>query len=179
MQPLLIVLFILILLLLPINIGAEVYLNATDSKLNFGIYIYKRIKLLRGKILFKKDKAILQIWSKKINLPYKKIVGGNNSLDVFYGFYITELSTVLEVGSEKSKFTPIAAAVLYNLTGNVILSALKTYNPQMISRCSVNIFEGKDILEISANIYFLLNVLLIILAAIKKITEKIINGKAK
>ncbi|MBP5193678.1 MAG: hypothetical protein J6126_03000 [Clostridia bacterium] len=177
MTPFFIILIITALLFMPVTAGAECCFDVLKGKLYYGVYLFAKIKIVRGYVQLKKTTAEIKIGKKVKVFPYKKIFEDRKKFDIFFGFQLAELSLLLEAGKEEKSVLPLAAASAFSTAGSVILPVVKTRSPTTKLYCGAEVYENKNLLTLHFNVYILLNAVLLGIAVVKKLLENFINGK--
>ena len=179
MAPFFIILIITGLLFMPATAGAECCFDLLKGRLYYGVYIFAKIKIVRGYVQLKKTTAEIKIGGKIKVFPYKKIFEDRKKFDILFGFQLAELSFLLEAGKREKSVLPLEAACAFSAAGSVILPVIKTISPAAKLYCGTEIYENKNRLTLHFNVYILFNAVLLGIAVAKKILENIINGKRK
>ncbi len=169
----------LILLFVPITAGAETMFDGKKKKIYFTLCLYRFLKIVRGEVLFSSKNLTLKIGKKQKVIPYGKLLQGNMSLDVFYGFSLDEATAILEIGKKDDKLMPLAVGGAFTTLGSIFASIVKTFTPATKTSFATEIHENESVFLIHANIAFTFNIFIVILAITKLIAGKIINGKRK
>ena len=179
MPAVVILLIVMLVLFAPFTVSASAFFDKDRKKLNLGIYMFSRIRILDISITPQKDGAEILLRKKRIFYPYKNLMKNKVDLNLFYGFNVSALTLLIESGSLTDRIIPIIISAVSVASGSVLFSIIKTYNPAIEAYNGVIIYENKDILRINANVSVLFNLALLAVMLIKIILEKFINGKRK
>lgn len=169
----------LLILYMPIIFGVKLYFDKDVGELQFSIFIYRTIKILSGKVKFTKKRAVIRVGKKRLSFHYKQLFDGQKKLDIFKQFEICDIFTTLEIGSNNDRISPLLIAAAYNTTTSIALANLKNKNSLLDGKNNINVYDDKSVFKYKLCINFLFNVLLLLIAILKKVLEKIINGKRK
>ena len=170
---------IILLGFFPISLGIEARLDIRKFKADLSLYLYTKIKVIKGTLTFKKKRFLMNLGKKEFEVPYKKLFGGNMPKGVLFGYTLTEATALLEIGSKENNVAPVSAGIAFSAICSALSGAVKTLFPASKNMYVTKVFEGEDIAVLNFNLSVLMNVALIAVSIAKIITGKIRNGKRK
>lgn len=110
-----------------------------------------------------------------IFVPFKKIFGIRNSIKPLKDYHFIKLNYEFDLGSEDNQLYPISIAYSLNYVNNIVKQYLINIKPYVEFNGKFNVISDKNVLNISVKLVVLLNILMIILSAIKILVGKALN----
>ncbi len=167
------VLIAVFLLLLPIFLTVNVYLDLKRKRMWFSLYVLHGIKIYGGYVTLYDQGIAFHLTKKKaVLLPFKELINAPNKFKITRGFSVVACNHVTEVGTELGDGALIATAALRLLSDffGVYLMQKKhcdAYRGDLFLRL------GWDGLRVSLRAILAFNLLLVIVAAVKILLQKI------
>lgn len=161
------------LLLFPIFLTVNVYLDLGKKRMWFSLYVLHGIKIYGGYVTLYEQGIAFHLTEKKaVLLPFKEFINAPNKFKITRGFSVLACNHVVEVGTELDENVLIATAALRLLSDffGVYLMRKKqcdAYRGDIFLRLGWNNFR------VSLRALLAFNLLLVLIAGAKIILQKI------
>ena len=173
MKGVIIAIGIVLILTFPIVVKGRTFIDFKTQKIYFSFYFLGLILFLRGAIKLKKDKAEVQIWKFKFERPYKQAFNGKKTVELIKGINLFNVSALLEVGVENT-LKGVCIGGAYNVLFNLLVCVLKCFNPLLIAKNRVYLYEEEGCLKYNLNVTFQFCLLNVITIFSKKLIRKFV-----
>ena len=132
-----------LILTVPIAVGAKIYLSFNDRKIYYSLFLYEKLRINSG-YLSKKSKYLVINYSDKkaFAVPIKSLIIGKDMGADFKRFEPLRVKSALIIG-EKG-FDQVFSAFLLNFVHFAVYSALKRIKPFTVYRGDVNLSDNGE-----------------------------------
>lgn len=167
-----------IVLLFPIFLNVNFFIDLQDKKGWFSLYVLHSIKIYGGYATLYKEGIAFHLTDRKaILLPYSEMINTRQKFEITRGFRLLTYSHVLEIGSSEDDAYVFAAAallrVLSDAFGTFCLKGknCESYHGDIVVRC------GQSSAKASVHFVLLFNLAILLMAAGKIVLGKIMEKK--
>ena len=165
------------ILIFPIYINTNCFINKESKKIFFKIDAFKIIKIVGGYISFYKQGLAIHISEKKaLLIPFKNFIGIKEKVKPLKDYHFIKFNSLIEIGTYDNLIFPIVFSNIYAWHNNLLGRILYNKKPYIDYRNDVNIIENENSLNVYVKLVTILNLLMILISLIKIITEKILNA---
>ncbi len=163
-----------LLLLLPVYLRVDAYLDVKENKCWFSISLYKHLKIFGGYGEVIKDGIAIHVTKKKaILISFGKMTETKQKFDIAKGFQLIRFHTILETGGADTVYGLMLGAAITATSGG-IFSVLQTKHP-FLSLKSNSLLTNHACVKLSLQADTVFNGLIVIVAITKKLLEALIN----
>ena len=176
---LLAIIIIFIVLIFPIFLNLNFHYSMDAKKLFYQIKLFGFIKILGGYAQLIEEGVVIHLTKNKaIILPFSKIFDVRKKVEPLKDYHFIKLKTVTEIGVSDSAILPTVLSFSLSFIDKIVCWFLYNFKSQLDVDNRFFVFEGVDRLEIFCKLDVVFNILMIIISAIKILTEKVIyaNG---
>lgn len=167
----------IIIIFFPLYISVNCFFSKELEKTFFSIYLFGTIRILSGYAQIVNDGIAFHISKNKVYIfEYKNFFDVKNSVKPLHDYHLINFNSLIEIGSSNHLLDSMSASFILNYFNNIIIWFFANKKPYLKINNDINVYEGKNILNIYLKTGVMLNVLMIILSIIKICVEKIING---
>lgn len=167
-----------LLLVFPVFVNADVYLDARENRGWFSLSLYHRLRLFGGYAELRAEGFVFHLTRKKaIVLPYAELSNARKKFEVTKGFQLSRFHQVLEVGGAQDARSILFAAAL-SAAGGTAYSLLREQNAALSFR-SRAIFHNEPCLKGSVRVTAVMNGLVLTAALTKKGMEGFLKWMKK
>lgn len=172
---LLAIIIIFIVLIFPIFLNVNFHYSMSDKKMYFQIKVFAFIKVIDGYAQLIDEGVVVHLTKNKaIILPFTKIFDVRKKVEPLKDYHFIKLKTVTEIGVSDSAILPTVLSFSLSFIDKIVCWFLYNFKPQLDVDNRFFVFEGENRLEVFFKLCIVLNVLMIIISAIKILTEKVL-----
>lgn len=166
--------------LFPIFINVNAFIDVKNKKGCFGIYLFRFIKIYGGyATLYKEGIAIHLTENKAVLLPFNEMADTRKKFEITDGFQIVSYHQVVEIGNRENTGGALMAAVAAEAVSGALFSFFFAKKKYLSLKSGTLLLSDKNELKVSANLKTVFNVLVLSMAAIKIILEKVLHHERK
>lgn len=180
MKYIIIVTFATLILLTPLRTSIKIFYSNQLNKTFFTINIFKFIKIKSGYISFIKDGIAIHLSEDKaVIIPYKNLINTKKVIKLYKDFHVNDLSVLVEIGAKDDLEKILTISTIYNFIFNNITEIIKERKPYSSINSKINISIESNYFNLYIYGKIFINLITILINAIKIIMENIINAKRK
>lgn len=169
-----------IIIIFPIFLNIDIIFSKEAKRVIFLLRIFGFIKIISGYIERIEEGFAIHVSPKKaFIIAYDKIFGMRNKVKPLRDFHFIKVRSITELGSDKSIVAPLCAGFVFNYINWFLCRYFYVNKPHLDVKNDVNIYEEKNVFNIYFSGTVVFNLFMIILSAIKILTEKIIYAIGK
>ena len=172
---LVIVNIVFIILIFPIFVNINLYINIENKKLEYKIQLFKFITILFGYAEIVKEGFAIHINNvKAVIIKYKSLISIRKNVKPLKDYHILKFYSTLEISEpNEDNLKIISIVLLIKSITDIVASNLTYFKPYLTIKNNVNIVNKNNIFNLNAKAHVILNLLMIILSLIKIFTEKL------
>ncbi len=174
-----VILISVIIVIFPIFISGEFYLNKNQIKLFYKIKLFGIVKIIDGYAELIDDGIILHLTKMKaVLLPYSNIFEIKKKVEPLKDYHLINANLTLNIGIEDLLFAT-STAFTVNYVYNYLHWFLSHYKPYFNFNNKVQVFVEQPVFEVFFNGTVVFNLLMVIFSFIKIMVGKIFYAIAK
>ncbi len=159
-----------LLLLFPVFLYADSYVDITENRAWFSIALYRFLRVFGGYGQLDREGIAVHLTKKKaVFVPYREMTATRKKFEVTKGFQLYVFHQIVETGGAERVYGVMLAALL-QAAGGAACSVLQTQHPFLSLRNST-VLNDEPCLKITTRSVLVFNGLVLIIAFAKKITE--------
>lgn len=165
---------IYVFFIFPIFLNFKIFFSKELKKLFFTVNIFGFSVLSGYAEQIKEGFAVHLTKNYAFIIPYKNLLGLKASAKPLKDYHIIKFDSEIDMSSEDNLIDCFTSAFIINFIFNHLNFYLINKKPYFKFSNEINVYENKNILNISINLLVLFNFLMIFLSLIKIAVEKII-----
>ena len=167
-----------IVLLCPVFLSAQLFLDAGAKKCYFSFYLMRLIKVYGGyATLYDRGIAFHLTKRKAVLLPYAEILDTRKKFEITRGFYILAYSHVAEIGRRADPAAALALCAGLQIASGFMAGYVFHRKKCASFKTDVLMHEDKDCLKVSVRAVLPFNLLIVAIAALKIALRKLLEKK--
>ena len=167
-----------LLVLFPIFLDADVYLDAYENRGWFSLSLYHCFRLFGGYAQLRREGVVFHLSKKKaIILPYSGMADARKKFEVTKGFQLMCFHQILEVGGAQNASSALFASVFSSASGTAFAILHEKY--PFLSFRNTAVLHHERCLKGCIRITAVMNGLVLVVALTKKILEELIKWMKK
>lgn len=167
---------ILLVLVLPIVLKINIYIDSKSKKAYFSFYLIKVFRLYGGYAALYDEGIVFHLTKNKaVLLPYNEILSARNRFEITKGFAIRSYRQIIEIGGRNHTAAAIMIGALIQMISDGIFSVLHTKYPATDLTTNILLFPEREGVKATLGAVAVFNIAVVLLAGIKIILEKCIE----
>ena len=162
--------------LFPIFINLNAFVDIGQKKGCFGIYLMRFIKIFGGYATLYNQGIVFHLTKNKaILLPYRELTNTRKKFEITEGFQVYSYHQIIEIGSKQHTAGALFAVALIESLAGALYSRWFAKKKYLSLKNGAILMPHSDVLKISVNTVAVFNVLVLTMAAIKIVLERILE----
>lgn len=171
------------------TIIADIIIVIIGTLIAVFILIFPFFFSVRGAIFVKEKAAKITIavfgivvYKRKTKISLSSLVksfGGKNPFTTVPKISVLSVNTIINTGIEDDIFLPIMTISAFTTAKNTIFNVLHENKPYLKLNCDVNVFSGKNLLDIFLRVKAVINIIDVIKYLFQILSEKLYNAIGK
>lgn len=163
-----------VVLLCPVFLGVQVFLDAGAKKCYFSLYLFRVVKVYGGyATLYDRGIAFHLTRRKAVLLPYAEIVDTRKKFELWRGFRLLAYSQVIEAGRRSDPASALALCACVQAAASLAAGYLFTEKKCASFKADVLLYERESCLKASVRAVFVFCLAIVLLTAAKLVLRKI------
>lgn len=169
-----------LIFLFPIFLNVNVFIDVKQKKGCFGIYLFRFIKIYGGYATLYKSGIAFHLTEKKaVLLPYREIGNTRKKFEITDGFQIYSYHQIVEIGSRENPGAALMAAAFTEALSGALFANFFAKKKYLSLKNGTMLMTKSSALKISVNTVAVFNMLVLTMASVKIILEKILGNERK
>ncbi len=176
----LIVFVCVIFFLFPVFLTVNVFCDVKAKKIYFSLSVYHIFKVYGGYATIYDEGIAFHLTKKTAALlPFNEIINTRKKFEITKGFYLFAYSQVIELGIEEAPGYAMYAAAAVQIVSSIVSSYLHVKKKSASFKSDILLREAETLLKVSLRAVLMFNFLILIIAAIKILLQKLLEKVAE